>query len=379
VSDRRRPVGDPEILELFADEPELLAVTDAIHATYREPIERGWRRPVLVLAAAFVLALAAAALWPRGDGFVETALAAVGDEPVIHSVVRRPAPRIGIVDVASGRERAASVEVETWYDTRSGSIRTITRVDGVVVADARGAGTARLAGGEQAQLLTLSYRRALEANRARLNERARLGDREVVWLVVPTGAGRQRVAVDAASHEPVAFEPEGGARWTVVELTSVPAREGLLTPRATAPAPASGQVTGRAPTSPGEAGRTPWAAWLGPRLGRHPLTSLRRETLSRRLSDGRQQHGTGLEFVYGSRRDGISLRVAPRPEPAYGYVEGRLTFNFGPIPPKGKLAVRTPSSGDVWLGQLRYADAFITLRAPSRDLLLAAARQLRPL
>ncbi|MBA2516600.1 MAG: hypothetical protein H0V22_04695, partial [Solirubrobacterales bacterium] len=133
-SDRRRPINDPEILELFASEPELLAVTVAIHTSY--PQRQRAPRALLAAAAIAVTVLAVFVVWP-GDGpsVVDSALAAVGDQPVIHSVVYRPAPDAAVVDVASGRESAARVELEFFFDVASRRLWTVTRRNGIVVAD----------------------------------------------------------------------------------------------------------------------------------------------------------------------------------------------------------------------------------------------------
>jgi hypothetical protein len=57
VTDDRRVLRDPELVELFADEPELLAILDAYASTQRrQPI--GLRRPtwrLLLIAAAFAI------------------------------------------------------------------------------------------------------------------------------------------------------------------------------------------------------------------------------------------------------------------------------------------------------------------------------------
>lgn len=377
MSDHRQPISDPEILELFADEPELLAVTDAIHATHR-PVARPRTRFVAVLAAALIVAVAAAVLWPRDTGFIEAALAAVGDARVIHSIVQRPAPQAAVLDIASGRSRAVQVEVETWYDTGSGKSRTITRADGVIVSDSGAVSVSPLAGAE-ARALTANYRRALESERVRTLERVVLGGRETVWLQVPTSSGAQRVAVDAATHRPVAFEPRGGVRWRVLQLESVvPTRE-TLRPRERAPHPVAGKIVASTPISLAAARRLPWSIWLGRAVGGMQLTTLRQEELTRRFADGRKLRAAGMQLVYGSAGERVVVRVAPFPEPAYGFVEGRLTFEFAPIPAPGEAALRKPSSGGTWWAQLRDGRSFISVRAPTRELLVAAVRRIQPL
>ena len=79
----RRSQLDDEVLELLADEPELLAIADAVVETQRP---RRRVRPVGVVASAVVLAAVVAlafALWPDGGSHGisdSTAVAAIGGE-----------------------------------------------------------------------------------------------------------------------------------------------------------------------------------------------------------------------------------------------------------------------------------------------------------
>src|SRR5207248_1342318 len=77
-----RPLRDPDLLELLADKPELLAIADAVAATQQPP-----RRTLLhrrsvrvgVVAAAALVAVVVALVLPRGNsGIVDRALAAIG-------------------------------------------------------------------------------------------------------------------------------------------------------------------------------------------------------------------------------------------------------------------------------------------------------------
>ena len=77
----RRSRLDDEVLELLADEPELLAIADAVVETQRP---RRRVRPAGIVASAVVLAAVVAlafAFWPNGrsDGISDsTAVAAIG-------------------------------------------------------------------------------------------------------------------------------------------------------------------------------------------------------------------------------------------------------------------------------------------------------------
>src|SRR2546430_17198180 len=83
---------DHEVLELLADDPELLALADAVAAA-REPVKvrRRVSRTVLagavVLAAALVIALVAP--WNGGHRtLVDRAMAAIGGEALLHAITR---------------------------------------------------------------------------------------------------------------------------------------------------------------------------------------------------------------------------------------------------------------------------------------------------
>ena len=99
---------DHEVLELLADDPELLALADAVAAA-REPVKvrRRVSRTVLagavVLAAALVIALVAP--WNGGHRtLVDRAMAAIGDEPVLHAITRETSSAgLTVVDLATGK------------------------------------------------------------------------------------------------------------------------------------------------------------------------------------------------------------------------------------------------------------------------------------
>jgi hypothetical protein len=130
---------DHEVLELLADDPELLAVADAVAAARREPavarrrVSRRVLAGALVLAAALALALVAP--WNAGHStLVDRAIAAIGDGPVLHAITRQTTPRGGleIVDLATGERTppTSTLEQEIWYDRGRGLAHTISRTNG---------------------------------------------------------------------------------------------------------------------------------------------------------------------------------------------------------------------------------------------------------
>jgi hypothetical protein len=206
---------DGETVDLLADDPELLAIADALVAT--RPRRR--RRAPFVAGAAIAagLALAFLAPWSGGTPALAHALTALGSRPVVHVIARAPTPR-------------GEVQTETWYDTahrilhakirRNGKltddfvVRTFTwvsrsRIVGFV-AVARGPllvappGT-WVTGLPSPELLdfTTRYRDVLKSGRARVAGRGTIAGRAVVWIEFRRPIWTTRIAVDATTYKPV--------------------------------------------------------------------------------------------------------------------------------------------------------------------------------
>jgi hypothetical protein len=136
-------LSDPEVLLELRDEPELLAVADALAETLATstPAPKRTRRWLPLSAAASLAAAGAAALalvFLGGSvhhGVVDKALAAVGDGPVLHAVLHEKLPTTySLVEISTGRKIAHTPTrtVEVWFDAQRGLKHTITRTDGVV-------------------------------------------------------------------------------------------------------------------------------------------------------------------------------------------------------------------------------------------------------
>lgn len=138
------PLRDRELMQMLADEPELLALADALVETQQERLETGSRlrrrpsRLPSVVAVAGVVAAAVAVLlvapWGGGDGgFVQRALAAVGSGPVLHVVIEQPVPQgmYDAVSLPSGTPIQASERREIWFDQSRGLEKTVASLNGV--------------------------------------------------------------------------------------------------------------------------------------------------------------------------------------------------------------------------------------------------------
>ena len=98
--------------------------------------------PRLVAVVAVVAAVVAVALspWDRaGDvSLTEHALAAIGDEPVLHAVIREQTTGpFQLINIRSGETTSPSrtVETELWYDPGASLGHTLVRVNGELVDD----------------------------------------------------------------------------------------------------------------------------------------------------------------------------------------------------------------------------------------------------
>lgn len=393
MSEPRRPITDPEILELFEDEPELLAVVDAIAATLAPRRRRLPRRLLLVAAAAAAAALVVAFVPFQfgGRSLDERALAAIGDGRVVHLIATRVEADRTIVDLRSGSERPGMLAFESWFDSESGDLRTATRRDGELVADtlvAKGAGQEGV--DPVVAVFIRGYREALERGELEVVRRGRLDGDEVVWvrLVLP-GARRDEIALDADTDLPRAFRlvvgsEAAGPLWRVQAIDSRPhsERDFLTTDLLTGPS--GGGIESERVVSTAEANEllSGQGRWAGRDVDGLQLAQVSAQELSRRFADGRRQRSSGVEFVYGDpRKDFLQIRQAEAPEPAYGFAEGRLTFDFAPVPAPGRLALTRLGSTTrpLWLGQLVKDEVYLTIRSTRRDLVVTAASSLAPL
>ena len=411
MSSRARVISDREVLELLADEPELLAIADAVAATQPRPSQRRRRSRLVALAAALLVVAAFVALLPlRGDGepLLGEALAAIGGGPVVHARIEARLPQNDVVDLATGRAKPQTVSIEFWYDEPRGRLRTMLRRGGVVVEEFLETRTQAMSGsgpvrriGEGGPSLSPAlagfvtrYRDALKSGDAEIAENGRLAGRDVTWLRLGSGATRQRVAVDAETRTPILIVPldaqgrPATISWRVRTIGTVARVEAnFAAPRPRAPRPFRGDVREARAVSSNElatAARRP-ALWLGQSWRGLRLVSIELQTLSRGYPPGsgkaaELRRGVSLRYGDGELGEALEISQAAAPEPAYAFAEGALTFNRNPIPRQGFVEiVQIPSASDRTrvIGQLRQQGVFVTIWASNRELCLAAARALR--
>src|SRR5205085_1212844 len=116
-------LADRELVELFSDRPELLAVADAIAATAPASHRRGVSSRIALLALLVTGAMIFALVGPLGDsrgGVLQRALAAVTANEALYVVLQSNVPGSTLVDLRTGRPSPLKLRVETWFDAKRG-------------------------------------------------------------------------------------------------------------------------------------------------------------------------------------------------------------------------------------------------------------------
>jgi hypothetical protein len=439
---------------------------DAVERLEPIPTERGdWkavvrearpRRPMLLGSVAGV-AVAAAALFAlvlfepwAGERrtFLERALAAVDDGPVIHAVLRGDWGGNN-VDLETGARTLVHGENEIWYDRRQGLIRTVSRLGETVLHDS----VYEKDASPELVALARDYKAALESGSARTTRQDVIDGQPVTWVVVearmlPHGDGKlrewtQQVAVSNETFKPVAtqdFVDDGkagkGSLQRVLEVEALRADAGEF---ASPSSGIEGPFTGREDPITREAvadvlGRA--GVWLGEehsglRLARISETFVRQGKQSERALTGPeaedakecaramrrgerlesepcrrmrdQRHGFSVRgntvyqhgpVVWGDTKRGVSLfygtlgddpsryrnvRVPRESEP---FVKVSVSTEFPKIVVGGAYF---PPEGHVFIGagnrqgNLRYDDLYVVIAASSPELVVSAARALKPM
>ncbi len=383
-----------EVLEVLRDDPELVRLAERVAALADEPSSaRRRRRPLLApgIAAAAVAAVGVAiglviATGGHGPSLSDRALAAIGRQPVLHAVVVRSVEDDRTVDLSTGRQVSARLNVESWFDERTRGLHVVERRNGAVIADALGTreALAKKPGWRLDPALALfltGYREALRRGLVRDLGSAVIDGRPVRWLGLRSG---EQVAVDAESFLPVVIQKREGTRWRIARIESIRfSSADFKAPRRQPPAPSGGGVLSQQRSSPSEAARllgTP-ALWLGRASGDLRLAALRLERLVSVYPPSARRRpfrSPGIALTYRMPRGVgvVEIREARQPLPAYAF-SGRLTFGFDPAPPEGSMQLVTIGGG--WLGQLRAQRLYITLIGPDPRTLIQAARDLRPI
>jgi hypothetical protein len=249
------------------------------------------------LVAAFAAAAALVLAWPfdnhRGT-VLDRALAAVGDGPVLHVVLRGEWGGT-LVDLGSGHRTPVYGDDEVWFDTDSGQTHSIERLGGVVQDEEL---SKPYKPANELAALGREYKQALESGTARVSSEDAIDGEPVVWVTIHSellpdvADGKdhewaQQVAVSKRTYKPVALretrdgQPGPGTLQRVIQLQLMP-REGadFTTSRPSLNGTAFKQGRERIELDQSAAvlGRTP--LWLGREYDGLSLAQVYRETTS---------------------------------------------------------------------------------------------------
>jgi hypothetical protein len=212
-------VRDSEILELLHDEPELLALADAVRETQGPPRRPRLARiaPRLAAVAVAVVAVVLAVLFVPDrvarPGVIDRALAAIGNGRVLHLRTETPSGLV-YIDLKSGHRTVDMLQNEVWLDRDTNRFHFLMeshgRVGDIVWPDDATSGATSGPSGIDPAFTALwsGYREALESGDAKLERKDVLAGRPVYWLRFQSsqpGTPGTEVAIDRGTYKPVLF------------------------------------------------------------------------------------------------------------------------------------------------------------------------------
>jgi hypothetical protein len=259
---------------------------------------RGRVRParLALVAAAVAFAVVFALAWPfraQQGPLLERALAAVGDGPIVHVVLRGDWGGT-LVDLRSGERTPVYGENEYWWNSEHPRIHFISRLGGVVQYD-----DLSIPREPPAEIVALGrdYRKALEDGTARVADEGSIDGEPVAWVTIRSrllpdvADGKdhewaQQVAVSRRTFKVVALreardgEPIPISRERVLEAEFLPKGSGNFARPAQPSLEGRGFSQGRRPLPLEQAssllGREP--LWLGREYHGLALAQVLRET-----------------------------------------------------------------------------------------------------
>lgn len=233
---RRAPgvQDDPELLELFGDNPTGLAVADAVIATQRRrhPRVRTSLAAVLVVAVLVTVFAAFLLAGPSRAGVIERALHRFDTARIVHLVLVDQRVSADLMDATSGKLTPVRHVINEWYDPSTHQLRVRDSVAGTIVSDnvARGRATA-----VEISSFPRLYRRALANGTASVAGHGSEAGQRVVWITFPFNSrSHARVALNEASLDPVTIKLGTGrsaARFTVRSIDHLQQKGSSLVPR----------------------------------------------------------------------------------------------------------------------------------------------------
>jgi hypothetical protein len=393
-------IRDIEVIEALADQPELLAIADAVSATHpRTARPRAGRRrsavrvalAAAVVAAAIVAVLAA----PQGrSGVVGKALAAIGDGPIMHLVTEFK-PGTVYVNLKTGHRTTQVWREEFWADRNLGHFHLVLSTNGRVIGDVlypkdAKNGAVPLTPNPAFIALWTGYRSALQDGSVTLVGRGTVGGRPVYWLRFKASEPlmREEVAVDATTYKPVLYRFYANGkhfdqRILVADAIAYHAsdfrrRGPSLVSGGGGSSSSGGSVSPPGAPSAPVAVRAPWLT-AGPRVVGLRLRSANPLSESENFG-GKHTSLQGIELVYGPIIRGgaappsTTIDELPRPDlpqPWHSIPAGSIEIQPGSESSSGS------GTQPLWTGYLVKDGRYITINTPAGErALLAIARAL---
>ena len=312
---------DPEVVDLLRDEPELLALADAVADTQRlrSSLVRHLAPRFAAIAAVAAGIAAALLLWPSGGGnnILGRALAAMGNGPVLHLRMEAPTGDV-LVNLESGRRIVETMQIEIWSDRNFERAHLVVRVRGLAADlllpdDATAPGTTVGPVDPAYSAFWTGYRQALANGGAKLEGEDTVDGHDVYWLRFPSveqGREGTEVAIDRHTYKPVVIRNSapGGRhqdmRVIVAETIAYRASDFKRVGAKLFGGFSSG--SGSASSSPNQPSTTVTAPWLtaGKRVSGLVLASVNPSTTT--TNDKTIE---GVTLVYGTGRGRIPNQV----------------------------------------------------------------------
>jgi hypothetical protein len=275
-----------EALDRLVPEPAQQSDWDAVVGEARPRRRSFGLQFAVAIGVAALAALFVVAPWKGAErvGVLDRALAAVGDQPVLHVVIRGDWGGT-LVDLETGQRTPLYGEQEIWYDTNRNLVHEISRFGGAVESEETYAPDKKAS---ELPALTREYRHALEAGTARIAGKGTFDGNEVYWitmrrLMLPDVADHkdhefaEEVAISSETFKPLAIRAMRDRRVfsteRVMKLETVSANDANFTrnPEASLNGRAAMEGSNPVPLDSAAAvlGRTP--LWLGPSYAGMPL------------------------------------------------------------------------------------------------------------
>jgi hypothetical protein len=393
-------VRDPEVVDLLRDEPELLAIADAVATTQRVPGRAPvWRRRlvprVAALAVAVVAVIAVVLLAPDRvghHGVIARALAAIGNGRVMHLKLLTPSGRV-FVNLQTGRRAAEMYRTEIWYDRDAKRLHYLMRAQGAVAdfvwPDDKQPGMTLQGRADPAFVALWSgYRDALAKGKAKLEGKGRVDGRAVYWLrfeSVQPGVPGTEVAIARNTYKPVVFREHysharhADERVLVAEsIAYSPSDFRRQGPNlfALSGSSGSGGSTMSLPLPRHPRVKPPWLT-AGSRAAGLPLGSVTAYTAT---SSGRTIRGVELTYgkldVHGTPgRRAVTIDELPRPDDP---MQWKSTSPHSVVIERGEVGDAHGNRPE-WTGYLRKRGLYVTIKTTVGErTLVAVARALRP-